>query len=127
MIQSANSKDLRRAPRMKLPAMYTLVKVRENSTGTRFDHAGYIYDISTSGMRIELDTLLEPGTQLTARLMLPGDKKPVVINLTGWVVRHHDGDDEVGGPTRMGIAFEKFKSQADEDKLFEYLSELRDG
>lgn len=110
---------------MKLPAMYTLVKVREKSTGTRFDHAGYIYDISTSGMRIELDTLLEPGTQLTARLMLPGDKKPVVINLTGWVVRHHD-DDEEGGPTRMGIAFEKFKSQADEDKLFDYLSELNE-
>ncbi len=127
MIQSANSKDLRRAPRMKLPAMYTLVKVREGSTGTRYDHAGYIYDISTSGMRIELDSLLEPGTQIQARLMLPGDKKPVIVNLSGWVVRHHDDEEDAGGPTRMGIAFEHFKSPADEEKLYEYLADIQDG
>lgn len=126
---STDYKELRRAPRMKLPAMYTLVRVTDATGSQRFDHAGYIYDISISGMRIELDMLLEEGTRIEAKLMLPGqpgEKKPTNITVTAWVVRHHDGEDESSGPTRMGVAFESFKTPQDEERLYDYVSRLND-
>ena len=109
----------RRAPRLKLPAMYTLVRVRP--VGERaYPWTGYIYDVSQHGMRFELDEALEPGTRVDVRAVLPGGR-PVTFRATGRVVRLHDDADDPG-PIRMGMAFEAFDEDADAVQLDGYLS-----
>ena len=55
----------RHEARLKLPAMYTLLRARRVGD-TRYRWTGYIYDISVAGMRFELDKALEPGTRIGA-------------------------------------------------------------
>ena len=65
------SADLRNHPRLKVPPMYTLIRVtrRDQSEATM---TGHIYDVSATGMRFELDRPIEPGTAIEARALLPG-------------------------------------------------------
>jgi len=112
--------EARQAPRLKLPPMYTFVRVRPRDHGERYCWTGYVYDISASGMRFELDEALEPGTDIEARAMLPGAMH-TTINVSGRVVRLHD-DDELAGPQRMGMTFDQFISNDDEQRLTDYLS-----
>ena len=105
-------------PRFKLPAMYTLIRVR--SVGEeRYPWTGYIYDISMSGLRFELDDVIDPGSHIEVRAMLPGVDH-ITFCASGRVVRIHDDSDEQG-PIRMGMAFDEFASDEDRVKLEEYL------
>ena len=110
--------DVRRAPRLTLAAMYTLVHVRPAGT-SRYPWAGHIYDISASGMRFELDEALEPGTHVDITATLPGPDHPT-ITATGRIVRLH-GDSDEPGPVRMGMTFERFSHTADRLRLAHYL------
>ena len=111
--------DARQFPRLRLPAMYTLVRVRPVNT-ERYLWTGYIYDISANGMRFELDHPLPPGTQVEVRAMLPGSFH-TTFHATGKIMRIHDDSDEPG-PIRMGLIFEKFTHHADRRHLQDYLA-----
>ena len=111
--------DARRHPRLKLPAPYTLLRVRR-SDESRFTRTGYVYDISASGMRFELDQALEPGTTVEFRAMLPGAQH-MTFNGRGRVVRLHDDADEPG-PVRMGLSIEGFSEHVDRRRLHDYLT-----
>ena len=110
--------ESRAFPRLKIPAMYTLLRAKPAGEDC-FIWTGYIYDISLSGMRFELDNAVEPGTELEVRGMLPGASQ-VTFRATGRVVRYHDEPDEPG-PVRMAMAFTRFHSDLDELRLSTYL------
>ncbi len=117
---SDSRSETRQHPRLKLPAMYTLLRVKPVG-GERFQWTGYIYDISASGMRFELDRSLEAGTKVDVRAMLPGAQH-TTFHATGTVVRIHDEADE-RGPMRMGLSFDKFEHHADRRNLRSYLED----
>lgn len=113
--------DSRQSPRYPMPAMYTLLRVRPRGD-ERFCWTGYIYDISNTGMRFELDGAIEAGTEVEVRAMLPGSPH-LTFNATGHVVRRHEADDENNGPVRMGLAFDRFTQASDRQKLEDYLGQ----
>jgi c-di-GMP-binding flagellar brake protein YcgR len=98
--------------------MYTLVRVRPRGDG-KYCWTGYIYDISSTGMRFELDSAIEAGAEIEIRAMLPGFPH-TTFNATGHVVRRHD-DLEERGPIRMGMVFDRFANTNDRRKLEDYL------
>lgn len=110
--------DARHSERLKLPAMYTLIRVRPVGE-TRYLWSGFIYDVSRTGMRFELDAPVLPGSKLEVKALLPGPDQ-ITFRATGTVVRIHD-DDETPGPTRMGLLFDSFTNDTDEKKLSGYL------
>jgi hypothetical protein len=67
--------EQRTSPRFKLPPMYTLLRARTASPealdsfgpSARYPWTGHVYDISTVGMRFELDHALPAGTRLEVR------------------------------------------------------------
>jgi len=111
--------NARQTPRLKLPAAYTLVRVRPQGA-ERFELTGYIYDISSTGMRFELDESLAPGTQVQVKAMLPGAAH-TTFTASGRVIRLHD-DDGLPGPVRMGMTFDSFETEIDALRLNRYLS-----
>jgi hypothetical protein len=110
--------DARQAPRLALPPMYTLVRVRPRGE-ERFCWTGHIYDISASGMRFELDEPLPAGTEIEVRAMLPGYPH-TTFNAAGHVVRRHDDPEDLG-PARMGMSFDAFSHGGDRRRLEDYL------
>jgi len=111
--------EARIAPRLSLPAAYTLVRVKPVG-GDRYRWTGHIYDISLTGMRFELDAPLPPGSEVEVRGMLPGHHH-TTFRATGRVVRIHDDQDSDGGPSRMAMTFDKFQTTIDQRKLMDYL------
>ena len=120
MSRANRSAESRQAPRLRLPAMYTLVRVRRRGD-ERYSWSGYIYDISNSGMRFELDSTLEPGTQIEVKAMLPGSPH-TTFAASGHVVRRHDDSEDLG-PTRMGMTFDSFAGRTDRRRLEDYISQ----
>ncbi len=110
--------EARSNPRLKLPAMYTLLRVRQTGD-QRYRWTGHIYDISQSGMRFELDAPLPAGTEVEVRGMLPGSHQ-VTFHATGRIVRMHD--EEEMGPCRMGMTFTRFNHDIDRQRLNIYLN-----
>ncbi len=111
--------EARIAPRLTLPAAYTLVRVKLQGTD-RYRWTGHIYDISLSGMRFELDAPLAPGSEVEVRGMLPGAQH-TTFRATGRIVRIHDQADGDGGPCRMAMTFTAFQSSIDQRRLMDYL------
>jgi c-di-GMP-binding flagellar brake protein YcgR len=119
MLDSAEpNAEGRRNPRLSLPAMYTLLRVRHVGD-QRYRWTGHIYDISEGGMRFELDTPLPAGTEIEVRGMLPGSHQ-ITFHATGRIVRLHD-DEEVG-PIRMGMTFTSFNHDIDRQRLNIYIN-----
>ena len=115
--------DARHNDRITVPPMYTLVRVRPEGH-EQYCWTGYIYDISAGGMRFELDAPVDPGTRLEIRAMLPGSKH-TSFDAAGAVVRIHDDEDDMHGPVRMGMFFDRFGTVTDQRKLERYLSTAR--
>jgi len=109
--------ESRQSPRLNVPAMYTLLRVKQVGDD-RYRWMGHIYDISLTGMRFELDRSVPTGADLEVRGMLPGERQ-VTFHATGSVVRLHGDDDR--GPIRMGMTFKTFRSSVDRRKLEQYL------
>ena len=112
------SRDQRQHPRIKVPAMYTLVRARVLGS-SKYTWTGHIYDVSVGGMRFELDMPIEPGTQLELRGMLPGSGH-TTFRAIGRVVRIHSEPDNPG-PVVLGLQFESFQSPMDRHRLAEYI------
>lgn len=104
--------------------MYTLLRVRPQGEA-RYRWTGYVYDVSATGMRFELDAALATGSVVEVRAMLPGHET-LTFTASGRIVRHHDEASEPG-PIRMGLAFERFRTAQDSRRLADYLerSDLR--
>lgn len=117
MSQPLRVAESRQQPRLKIPAMYSLVRVRMSGED-RYRWTGHIYDVSVTGMRFEIDEPLEPGTTVEVRGMLPG-RQHTTFRASGQIVRFHD--DEFTGPTRMGMVFDHFESELDQQRLVGYL------
>jgi c-di-GMP-binding flagellar brake protein YcgR len=114
------NRDARKSPRLKLPPMYTVVQARPVGE-SRFRWTGYVYDISATGMRLELDEELAEGSQIEIRAVLPGSNKQTTVRATGRIVRRHE-DPFDPGPVRMGLAFDDFGNQREQRRLADYLS-----
>lgn len=112
--------DPRRFPRLKLPPMYTLIRVKPHGDEA-YLWTGHIYDVSESGIRFELDQSLAPGTRVDVRAMLPGARH-ATFEATGRVVRIHDEWDHFG-PSRMGLIIEQFSDTDSEEQLKSYLGQ----
>lgn len=109
--------ERRRRERFRLPPMYSAVRAR-GCGADGGELGGHAYDISESGVRIELDEALAVGDQLHVELDLPcairtirGEAKVI------WV---HDADDDPG-PRRMALEFTGFDSDRDRRDLIECL------
>lgn len=111
--------DARTAPRLRVPAAYTLVRVKPVGT-EQYCWSGHIYDISLTGMRFELDAPLPPGSRVEVRGMLPGHNH-ITFRAAGRVVRIHDDPDDEGGPSRMAMSFDRFQTAFDQRRLMDYL------
>ena len=74
---------------------------------------GHAYDISDSGIRLELDSALPVGTPVGVELHMPGLGS--AIQLVGRVARVFDEIDDPG-PRRMGVNLTG-RTQADTDRF----------
>lgn len=117
--QSDASSEARIQPRLRVPAMYTLLRARL-AGDDRYRWTGHIYDISVSGIRFELDEPLEPGTRVEVRGMLPGHTQ-TFFRALGPIVRIHDDVADDFGPTRMAMRFEQFHAAGDRRRLHDYV------
>jgi len=117
MPEPSRRAEARTQPRVPLPAMYTLLRVRPIGEA-RYRWTGHIYDVSLSGMRFELDATLDPGAEVEVRVMLPGTGH-CTFRASGRVVRLHDGEF---GPCRMAMNFDRFQNPADRARLEAYLT-----
>ena len=113
--------EKREHPRYKLPAMYSLIRVRIADRQSELAQ-GHIYDVSRSGLRFELDHPIDPGTRVDVRAMLPGFQHASIM-AHGTVVRVHDDKDEPG-PVRMGLRIDGFADVSYEARFDEYLAAL---
>ncbi|MHC4995965.1 MAG: PilZ domain-containing protein [Planctomycetota bacterium] len=101
--------EKRGAPRYDLPAPYTAVRVKREGR-QRYSQTGHAYDISASGLRMELDVSLEAGETIEVTVELPGYLRRKVVAI-GRVIRL--ADDEIYGPVRMGVAFQQILEPTD--------------
>lgn len=115
---TATGREQRQHPRIKVPAMYTLVRARVVGSN-KYTWTGHIYDVSLGGVRFELDMPVEVGTELELRGMLPGGEH-TTFRVVGRVARVHSDADEPG-PCVMGLRFESFRSPMDRHRLGAYI------
>ena len=113
---SVEQPNRREETRLKVPPMYTQVIARR---GTEDPLRGHVYDISKAGLRIELDTPLEPGESVRLEVELPGASPGVAASArVVWV--NDDQDDP--GPRRMALRFVEFSDSTNRDRLVRYLA-----
>lgn len=121
-------RNRRRHPRIRVQPMYTSVSVQrieQRDAGFGMCRLeGHAYDVSLTGVRIELDVSLAVGEQVTVSLGLPGATRD--INAKGDVVWVNDEDDDPG-PRRAALVFTGFVTKEDRARLAGYLAtnELR--
>jgi hypothetical protein len=116
-----NMNDRRRHERLKLSPMYTSITARAYQRPAQHELQGHAYDVSESGIRIELDEPLEPGEPVTLQMQLAAAESDVFA--AGRVVWINDAEDDPG-PRRMAIEFTEF---LDDDDRFSLMRFLRDG
>lgn len=117
-MSAATQPERRLHERFTLAPMYTDVTVQrvENLSLDRFE--GHAYDISESGVRIELDVALEIGQGVALHLSLPGQDTPMFVAAD--VVWVNDELDDPG-PRRMALRFTDFIVETERARLLAYL------
>jgi len=119
--------DRRRHARFRLATAYTPVSVRPPGSDA-FDVEGHAYDLSESGVRFDIDRLLEPGTPVAMQITLPctddadlGPGRAVLVfaNLV-WVA-----DREDPGPWRAAAVFTEFARAGDRERLVKHIASGR--
>lgn len=108
--------------RIRVQPMYTAVTACTGAPDNPLRLLGHVYDISESGVRIELDDALEPGQIVTLQLDLPGADAAVEAAAT--VVWVHDDQDDPG-PRRMALKFTEFLNRSDRNRLVDYIDRER--
>jgi len=117
-VSTSGQSNRRERARLKLPAMYTSVLVEPKAENAAAAMSGHAYDISESGVRIELDEPLSVGQPVKLHLGLPGAAEQ--IDAAADVVWVHEADDDPG-PRRMALRFTEFATPADYARLTSYL------
>ncbi len=118
MSATTNPIDRRAQQRFTLMPMYTTVEAKRLVGDVDRALLGHAYDISETGVRIELDEALEPGESIAVHLTLPGATSSVAASAN--VVWVNDEIDDPG-PRRMALRFTNFRSDKDHDCLLRYL------
>ncbi len=118
MSDTTNPTDRREHQRFTLMPMYTAVEAKRLAGDSDRALLGHAYDISETGVRIELDEALEPGETIALHLTLPGATSSVTASAD--VVWVNDEIDDPG-PRRMALRFTDFHSDQDRDCLRRYL------
>ena len=107
--------------RIRVQPMYTAVTACAGAQ----DNArlmGHVYDISESGVRIELDNAIDPGELVTLQLDLPGID--AAVQAAASVVWVHDDQDDPG-PRRMALKFTEFLNRSDRNRLVDFIDRER--
>lgn len=108
----------RRFERLNVPPMYTPVSIR--LAGERkFKREGHSYDLSEGGVQFEIDDFIAPGTTVGIRIELPNsfggeadaDREVFVTGNVVWA------DESEPGPVRLAVAFTKFATEGDRERL----------
>lgn len=104
--------------RVRLNPMYTSVIVEPKLA---IPHAlvGHAYDVSESGIRIELDEPLDVGQSVTLHLDIPGTGADIMADAA--VVWVNDELDDPG-PRRMALRFTGFHSPDDAVRLSRFMT-----
>ena len=111
--------DQRKHTRHAVSAPYTDIVVHRHDP-EKPSLRGHTYDVSLSGMRLELDAPLEAGEFVKLEICLPKfHDKPV--HVSGRAIRFCDPGEF--GPIRMGVMFTHFDSLADYESLAAQLGE----
>ena len=114
----AQSIDRRRHDRFELVPMYTSVTVQSVANLQMRTRVGHAYDLSESGVRLELDEALEEGERVTVHLGLPGEQWSITATAEViWV--NAEIDDP--GPRRMALSFIAYSSPGDRARLMRFL------
>lgn len=114
--------DLRKHPRLRLAPMYTSVTVRRADRMRLQALEGHAYDVSASGVRIEIDETLDLAEDVALDLTLPGEAEP--ISAQGRVVWIMDAEDDPAA-RRLAIHFTRFGKPSDRARLLRRLGEDR--
>lgn len=109
-MSSQTCQERRTAARIKLPPMLTSVIARPAGDPEAAEHHGHAYDISATGVRIELDQPLTPGDKVNVHVELPWDGHH--IDALADVVWVNDDEDDPG-PRRMALQFVSFGESTD--------------
>ena len=112
----------RESERIRVQPMYSTVTACTGAPDNPVRLLGHIYDISESGVRIELDNALDPGQIVSLQLDLPGAN--AVVEAAASVVWVHDEQDDPG-PRRMALKFTEFLNRSDRTRLVEYIDRER--
>jgi hypothetical protein len=118
---STATTDRRNAERFRLETalVFVVVGAHGDTPATKGHFEGHAYDISDSGIRVELDAALPVGTPVDVSVQFPGCGAP--IRLVGKVSRLFDEIDDPG-PRRMGIHAHG-AAKADEVRLHRLLDQ----
>jgi hypothetical protein len=119
--------DRRRFTRYQLPSMYSRIMVRPLDSD-EFLWEGHAYDISRGGIRFELDSGVEPGTQVAVRIDLPqttSERSTARRSVFAFANVIWMSDPDECGPVRLAAAFTRFAREGDEEQLHARLSQGR--
>lgn len=108
----------RRHPRLRLDPACTSVVVQAIEDDRVQTMHGHAYDVSESGVRIELDEALRPGQHVGMCLQLPTEAGGVFVS--GRIMWVFDDQDDPG-PRRMAVQFTRFLHDEDRHRLLRYL------
>ncbi len=112
----------RESDRIRVQPMYSAVTACTDARENPVRLLGHVYDISESGVRIELDNPLDPGQIVTLQLDLPGAS--AAVEAAASVVWVHDEQDDPG-PRRMALKFTVFLNHSDRARLVDYIDRER--
>lgn len=105
-----------------MPHQYTPVTVHRSGTMAMGGLQGHVYDVSESGIRLELDEPLEVASQVVFQVQLPLGHGPVTGTATVvWVNDEHDDP----GPRRCALHIRDYLTPADHARLLAYLGQAQ--
>jgi Tfp pilus assembly protein PilZ len=115
---TSTSVDRRQHERFRLSPMYSPVTV-QHVEGLRMQVLdGHAYDVSESGVRLELDQALQIGERVALLLQIAGEERG--IGITAQVVWVNPEEDDPG-PRRMAMRFLTFSAGSDRRRLIDYI------
>ncbi len=117
-----NPIDRRAHPRFALPHQYTGITVQRLGSMTIGDLHGHVYDISESGMRLELDEALDVGSVVSFQVDLPLGHGPVTGTAT--VIWVNSAEDDPG-PRRCALHVREYLTAGDHARLVRYLGDAQ--
>ncbi len=109
--RACSVKEHRKRRRIALPPMYSAVVVRVLSEQAE-PIEGHALNMSESGIAVELDRIVPPGSPVTVEFTVSGlgrarpNDWPVFV-AAAEVLRHDDMDDFPGGPYKTALRFVK--------------------